>query len=159
MNISGTNSDAFKKDNKNFFETKIKPYQSYKDGATRNVIDLNQNDKVDAISFNSPGTILDPIIKTDRINEPTLSESYKKIKDFARAQEKEVITQDDLALHVKDLSVEVTYDSPVQEREIGVNLRSLSEVIKDASPFTPNAQWALDVKNDTFMVFEPKKEE
>ncbi|MEQ8192321.1 MAG: hypothetical protein ABRQ39_30425 [Candidatus Eremiobacterota bacterium] len=155
-------AENFKKNNKVIFETGIKALLVDDNDTRIDVIDLNQNEEIDHGWTNSGflNPILHPNNKTLVIQEPVLAESFNKIKDFAVANETEVITKNELEnLQVADVSMSFDVYDMVLNKVFIKNERPLSDVAKEAAPFTPDAQWALDVKNDSFIVYEPKKKE
>jgi hypothetical protein len=149
--IPKISAENFRRDNKVVFETPIKKMDGL-EGKSDYVLDMNQNDQIDVtweFGYN----------RMQKVDEPVLAESYEKIKDFGTSKETEIITQEQLKdLHIKDLSfVWGMLFCTCPETSISSNLRPVADMLKNNPSITPDAQWALDIKNDKFIVFEPKK--
>lgn len=150
-NIPKISAENFRKNNNVLFETSIKRMDGL-EGKSEYVIDMNRNDEVDVTwEFGYE--------RMQKVDEPVIAESYEKIKDFASSKEMEIITREQLKdLHVKDLSlVWGMLFCTCPETSISSNLRPVADMLKGNTSYSPDAQWALDIKNDKFIVFEPNR--
>jgi len=161
MNINNTSSmssNNFRANNKILFEAKVGAelrVGRYPDHEP-DVIDLNGNNAVDYKEKHSLfGT------KTNHIyEEPTLENSFVKIKNFAKANEIEIVTQNEIKdVNIKtvtDVNGHSKYGYPIRLKKKSNNTRSISELIKKETPYNPDAKWAFDTKNNSFIIYEPK---
>ncbi len=148
-NIPKISAENFRKSNNVLFETSIKRMDGL-EGKSEYVIDMNRNDEVDVTwEFGYE--------RMQKVDEPVIAESYEKIKDLAASKEMEIITQEQLTdLHIKDFSlVWGALFSACPETSISGNVRPVADLLKGNSSFTPDTKWALDIKNDKFIVFQP----
>ena len=159
INIPKISSGDFHANNKVYLEVPIITKQesdyhpSIQDG-----LDLNHNGVVDS-SLEYGSSFWNPNGWSVHDKEPSLATPYEKIKQFAHANDTEVVTQESMnrILLVGDYVAKGDRLYTITcKYETLRNKRDLSEVAREEAPLAENPQWAIDTAKKTFIVFEPK---
>lgn len=152
MEINKISSNNFRANNKILFEAKIRDNIGCVDG---DFVDLNNNGDAD-YEVKKAG-LFGGKLKFN-FTEPFLVEPYSKIENFAKANETEIITQDNIKnVNIKDRwGIYENREYPLFRKAGEDNVRSISELVQKESPFTPDAKWAFDTKKQSFIIYEPK---
>jgi hypothetical protein len=145
--------DAFKAQNtvlssrKILHENKGIKAMVFRHGGPYDVIDINKNGQADTKKDFYPGNG-----SHRRYAEPVILR-YERIKEYAAAHQKEVITQDDIG----DVELGyVGYGPTNPTTPTCMANTSSAEVMKELCPFDPDTHWAIDVANNEFLVYTPK---
>jgi len=130
-------------------------YSQVKSGSC-DVIDINQDNRAE-FTFGGIPKVWGGVKET--FNEPVLTQSFEEVETYGNRYNTEVVTQDDINL--KNLQIEDTTlygkSDKIENKIVGENQRSIETLVDKLEPFEPNAKWAIDIVNQEFLIYKPKK--
>ena len=159
--MSSINAESFRSNNRILFSTKIvHDHMNWKSPkGTREThtnegdyIDLNKNDAIDRKQFAGEVGWFN-YQYCGKMLEPSLAVPLSTLKSAAQERNTEIITQDD----ANDFGV--TYQAFDTERrgdrEFVYDRKNLGDFARELAPLDQDAKWAIDLKNDEFIIFKP----
>ncbi|MCE1246114.1 MAG: hypothetical protein LWY06_05675 [Firmicutes bacterium] len=157
INLPKISSEDFRANNRIFKEAKI--VREYINELPTDTIDLNNNGVGDYTTKYKGFLGTHTSYETECVEPQFIQAPYDKIREFAKAHETEVITQDsigDFGLSRLKYGGSMLYKITVDSCDL-VGVTSLKELTKQEAPFTPDAKWAIDTKKRTVIFYEPKE--